>query len=557
MRVAVAAPRKNMTKNPPDFSPEFDLARLAQREGDYGLAKARFENILIKHPDDFDALNRLGEICIQLKQFDEAVAYLTKLESLRPSDDATLCNLAVALMHQGMLGLAEIKLLCAIQINPSSFNAYINLGSLKSYQGDPKGLLHCSLKAVELDPGSDKAYLNLGAALEKLAQFDAAKIAFETALDLNPKCIEASMNLAHLEAHHGDVARAVQLYETVLHDLPATEAARADLIKYSLSYQYLRQGRLAEGWDYYDFGFDPFIPLNASRSPARTFIAPEWDGSPLEGRRLLVWREQGVGDEIMFMTCLPELERAGGPVVIECEPRLVTTIARSFPSMSVRAENFRLVPGMRSLAEDYDVQIAVGSLPRLFRQTLSDFARSVAYIKPDPEKVEKFKQRLATDGQHRRKIGICWRSGMLDPLRNQHYCGLPDWGSIFSLPDCDLVNLQYGDCEEELREAEQLFGVSILRWSDLDLKNDFDSVWALMASLDSVVTVGTAVCSMAGALGINTKLLQIKNEWTQLGTNFYPFFPAVRVFNPVDGEILSACLPEIALKLLQDFQNPH
>ena len=124
-------------------------------------------------------------------------------------------------------------------------------------------------------------------------------------------------------------------------------------------------------------------------------------------------------------------------------------------------------------------------------------------------------------------IGICWRSGVFSIGRNLNYTALIDWKELLSCDDFQFVNLQYGECENELIEVEQSLGVQILRWPDLDLKNDLENVLALIKNLDSVVTVGTAVSSLSASCNIPTFIL-MKQSWLMLGQiNNYPWYECV------------------------------
>ena len=148
------------------------------------------------------------------------------------------------------------------------------------------------------------------------------------------------------------------------------------------------------------------------------------------------------------------------------------------------------------------------------------------------------------------KIGICWRSGYLNPERNFEYTKLTDWGPIFSIENVDFINLQYSECEQELREAESLFDVKIVRWPELDLKNDFDSTGALIANLDLVVTVGTAVNPLAASIGTPVYLMSGQG-WPNLGTNYYPWFSSVTCFFPTVNGDVSSCILGVAAAISQ------
>ena len=313
--------------------------------------------------------------------------------------------------------------------------------------------------------------------------------------------VDALINLAEVEARLGDSKASAEIYERVLKLLPKEAEQRAEAVKFYASFEYFKQGVLEKGCDYYEGGFSPLVPAKSARTPRRDFDVPRWDGQPLNGKTLLVWREQGLGDELLFYTCLHELKDMGGKVIVECDKRLVEVMARSFPEFTIRPEIFLPQQEGRSPFADFDYHLPAGSLMRYFRPTIESFNRSGAYIKPDPAKVAKFEKRLAPYKDDYRLVGICWRSGKLDPVRNLSYTMLDEWGEVLQTPGFKFVNLQYGECEAELKEAEEKYGIEILRWTDLNLRNDLGDIFALMTCLDAVASVQTAVLVMAGAIG--------------------------------------------------------
>ena len=144
----------------------------------------------------------------------------------------------------------------------------------------------------------------------------------------------------------------------------------------------------------------------------------------------------------------------------------------------------------------------------------------------DPARAKDIEARLAPY-EDKLLIGICWRSGVFSIQRNMNYTHLSDWKELLIKENIQFVNLQYGDCETELTEVEQALGVSILRWPDIDLKNDLESLIALIQQLECVITVGTAVSSLAAATGVTTFLLS-KKVWLMLGEESrYPWFDCV------------------------------
>jgi hypothetical protein len=320
---------------------------------------------------------------------------------------------------------------------------------------------------------------------------------------------------------------------------------------HNTAFAYLRLGQLEMGWERLEHGFSPLIDSSRGRRPQRHFNVPRWKGEALNGKRLMVWREQGLGDEIMFGSMLAELASLDGQVILECEPRLVGLMARSFPQFQVRSELYRAAYPHDSPHDDYDLQIPVGSLAAIYRQSIEDFDRSAPYLVADPDKVADYAQRLQAVAGPKKRVGICWRSGMVSPTRGNSYTLLTDWDALFKDPDVCIVNLQYGKSEDELCEVEKTYGIQIVRWEDTNLQSDIEAVAAIMANLDVVCTVGTVVAQIGGALGIPTLLCANVYNWTSFGTKRYPFFPDIHLIVDQDNSDMQVAAQQATSIVLQ------
>lgn len=505
-------------------------------------AISNFVAYLKIHPKDYIAALDLGELYMRAEQFDEACKVYAKILDYKPKDAVSASNLGGALLRAGRAEDAKALLLYALELDPKNVHARINLGGVYQALGDRKANLDNALEAVSLMPSSSLAFNNLGSALSDMALFNEAKHAYETAVMLEPTQVDALINLAGAESRAGDPARSAEMYERVIRLLPPQEKMRADAVKFYAAFEYLKQGNLEKGWDYYDGGFSLLVPLAGARSPRRRFDVPMWAGESLAGKTLMVWREQGIGDELLFYTCLHDLRDLGAKVIVESDKRLVSVLQRSFPEFLVRPEAFLPQCEGKALHADFDFHIPVGSLMRLFRPSFESFAGHGSFIKTDPQKVEKFRERLAPLKKGRKLAGICWRSGRLDPVRNLGYTTLDEWDPILKTPGLTFVNLQYGECEAEVVAAEERNGIEIIRWPDLNLKDDLDDVFALMQCLDVVVSVQTAVLIMGGCVGAPTVGVKA-GGWIHFGV-----YPQNIWFDRVEVTGLGEHLPD---KILQ------
>jgi tetratricopeptide (TPR) repeat protein len=497
--------------------------------------------IISQPKPEFQQLSPLGKQLMNIGRFALAGRIFARWAEMHPKNIMAWSNLGGCLARMNLLKQAKDVLLHAISIDPSYVGARVNICGVYQALGEHKLALESALAAVQADPKSYLAFNNLGTALKEMGFNDEAKHAFETSLMLSKDMFFPKFNLAKIEAESGNPELAIIHFEELLKEEMRNRGANIDMIKYALGFEYLKCGRISEGFAYYEKGFSEKIPSRIARHPHRKFYVPQWDGTELKaGQRIMVWREQGVGDEVMFGACLPLLEKTGAKIILEIDKRLITVFQRSFPDFEVREQKFSPNDGLIQTVQDYDFHISIGSLYKHFIKSIDDMGYLSSYIRPNSELVQKFAERLDNTGT-KRKIGICWRSGTLATNRNSAYTHLVDWAGIFNMPDTVFVNLQYGDCEEELREAESLHNIKIHRWDDVDLKEDLESVFALMHNLDGFVSVGTAVVPFAGAVGLSG-VAMLKKGWVLLGCeDKYPWFPGIKpVVIPSNGFVAQA-----------------
>lgn len=280
-------------------------------------------------------------------------------------------------------------------------------------------------------------------------------------------------------------------------------------------------GRLDLAWDYLESRLAP--GWKRVMTPERDFPMPMWRGEPPAGKAILVWREDGLGDEIVYSSCLPDLVATGALVTYECHPRLLSIFDRSFPDATVRPAP--LVEGEVRDYAGFDYHLPLQSLMKHFRRRLTDFPRR-PHFTPLPERSALWRARIAALGPGQ-TIGIAWKSGNHNALRDRYYAPLADWEPVLRLQGCRFVNLQYGQCDEELDQAEQAFGIRIHRWDDLDLRGDFEGQLALIANLDLVVTAPITPIHLAGAVGAHGLLASTLPSPKALGQDHYPWYAGI------------------------------
>lgn len=495
------------------------------RDGSYLKAIEILDKYLKNSPTDHSGLMLRGEAFLRNEQFELALIDYAKVVETDNKNILALNNFSLALIRCNKPHEAKEIIQYIHELDPDNFGGFINLGKIHQTLGEYEDAVNSAMRAIQIDPKSSLAYLNLGTAIGALGHTESAKEAFLMSNFLDSTNITAKINIAQIEDKAGNYSEAILMYENIL-NLKNITPLESDLIKYYLSYSYLCIGQLEKGWNLYDHGFSRLLPFGASRSP-RKFNQPQWNGNFAESKTILIWREQGLGDEILFSSCLNDVHDLDLKIIFECDPRLVDIYQRTYPKFTVRRELFQ--EDFYSPHNDFELYIALGSLPKYFRNNIKDFERQPTIWKPLPEYVNIVRGKLQTYN-NKILIGICWRSSLLSVDRNLHYTVLRDWEPLLRNPSYQFVNLLHGDCEAEISEVEKIFGINILRWNDIDLKNDLETVLALVTELDFVVSIGSAVSVIAAAGGVKTLVL-LQESWVHLGhPEKYHWFPNVVPF---------------------------
>lgn len=519
-------------------------------------AEALYREILAADPDDPEVLQRLGAALAAHgdDHLDEALALLHRAaEVAGPADAATAGlhnNLGNALRRAARHGEAEAELRSVVAAVPDHWEAWHNLGQTLHEAGRDDEAAAALRRSMALRPEYTANYYALGATLTALGRLNAAVAMFRRAIELGHRDNDVVSHLAVVHRQLGELDHAEQLLREVVAAVPHSASANSNLAVVlaqtgqfdesriyhdrameldpdhvpfvaNRAYARLTAGDIPGAWTDWERAID-----NGPRGRERPFTARRWQGEDVRDARVLVYREQGVGDEILFASCYPDLVERAGSVMIESDPRVATLFARSFAPAEARPQTLDGY-GRETVAEiDADVVVPAGSLPVFLRRTLDEFPERDSYLVADPARVEAWRERLADAGDGPR-VGISWRSKLMTAERRLEYTRLSEWGGIFSVPGVTFFNLQYDECEQDLADAERRFGVTVHRYADVDYMNDFESVAALMANLDLVVAPRNAVAMLAGALGVPTVMMGNRWDWSDLGTDTCPWLPAV------------------------------
>ena len=537
-------------------------AGLAKKDAqDYQGACRNFEEALALDPDHVDAHHWLGILLARdPSTYSASVQHLERALALDPHIPAGWVDLGCVYYFQRDLVKAAASFRAALAVTPELVSAHANLGLvLKESSRREEALVHLR-RAHELAPEADGTLRNLVTTLIECDLCEEALAVASAAVERNPAAYEARLFLAFAQLKLNEPEAALACYDDALkirsddpelyyhrglafQDLGRLPEAFADYERahvlqpgfatFHRTLAYLLVGDFQRGWESYEerhLSTDSVVLRTSSRS--------RWDGSsPLAGRTILVFSEQGLGDEIMFASILPQLISVAGHCIIECDRRLLGIFRRSFPTATVYAATpDRTVPP-EIATRKIDFEVAAGSLPRYFRRSLDEFPRHSGYLRADPQRVAAWRERLARLGPGL-KVGISWTGGVRKTRRALRSIPLGRLLPVLTTPEARFISLQYTpEAAAEIAEAEKKHPVRIEQWADAI--EDYEETAALVLALDVVVSVCTSIVHLSGSLGQRVWVMApYSPEWRYgFSGESMPWYPSVRMFRqPAFGE---------------------
>ncbi len=462
-----------------------------------------YEKVLELDPDINETYHNLGLLAWRLELHDAALQFLQIYMAREPDSIDGPNNFASVLRDMGRYEDAIEVLRSAILSHEDSHLLWNSLGTILNDCGQLEDALTFYDEAIRLKPDFARAYFNRGNAKLFLGPLEGALQDFDKALE-NPDSDYDKMHMSY---------------------------ARAQCL--------LAMGNLKEGWPAYEARMDPRYPGAAKFVLPLTRWQPE-DG--LEGKRFVLVGEQGLGDEVMFLSVLADMKKAIGPegkLSVACERRLVPLLKAVHqdiefgPHLTIRdnGQPARLVPWVSARPQEFDCWAPMASVMATLRPTLKSFPKK-AFFKPNKKRSSAWKQEL-THGKDVPLIGLAWKSLKTDAKRSRFYAPFEHMGPLFDTP-VKFVCLQYGDVEAEIEYARKHFGVDILLPEDIDLRNDLENLTDLASAMDLVIGPMNASTNLAMAAGVETWIMDGSGlAWAYLGERTsIPWYKDGRVFWP-------------------------
>lgn len=472
-----------------------------QRLGRAKPAESSYRRSLAVNPAEVPAWEGLAALHRETKDHDRALLILLRAAALSRLVPTTLANLAEAYRSCGQYIPALRCARHALGLAPDLGLGASALASTYSEVAEDRKATTWARRALQLDPENGALMINLGILLKGEGRLRQAQVMLRAGLARSPN------------DPNGHLALATAL---------------------------LADGQVREGFSEYEWRHAP------SGTLYDLLPAPRWDGQPLDRGTLLVWGEQGVGDEVLFIQYLRLLRSRASRIVVECDRRLVTMFERSFPDVSFVA---RTSPPARCLYEEtIAAQIAMVSVPDAMELDKTHLRSEGAYLVPDHARAVSLRPALDGLGD-RPRVGIAWRSVRKTPAAARVHAALEEWQPILSVPGIAFINLQYGDVRHEIATAKRQCGAEIAIVPELDLFNDLEGVLALGSLLDLVIASGTSASYFPPACGIEAWQLQWRLAYLALGEDTYCFYPRARGFVREPGESWSRPIAEAASAL--------
>ncbi len=502
----------NDLSSPPPAPMTAEVARLRSRaaeqaaSGQLSDAIATYRQALTDAPDHPAILADLGRLALRMGEATTAEALFGRVYQADPSNPEAADDLAQALREQARYDDAIAVLSRVLEVSPAEPSLWNTLGTIFNAQGDSRAALISFDEALRLAPPFAAALYNRSGVLMDQGRTQAALA----------DC-DAALAIAIAAPGGGD---------------PGERA----MMRLGRAMMLLALGRLEEGWPAYEARLDPALPNAPTFEVPGSRLGPD---TPFAGLNLLAVGEQGLGDEVLFASLVPDLLRAlepQGQLTLTAEPRLVPLFARSFPTARVIAHatvhqegrSRRTIPDISAIA-GRQAWTPIASLLTRLRPGIEAFNAEAGYLRPDPARVAYWRAALA-DAPPGRRIGLTWRSGLMTSQRRRSYAPLPQWREVLATPGVRWIHLQYGDCDAELAAAEAEFGLKIWRPPGIDLRQDLDDLAALSCALDLVIGTPNATTSLAAACGVQTWFVTAPGGWIQLGTDGHPWYANARLF---------------------------
>jgi tetratricopeptide (TPR) repeat protein len=506
------------------------LGVVAYQSGRAGVA-VRLIRRAIDHRSDIAAYHaNLGLALAALGKLDEALTCYQAALDLQPLYPEVLCNLGAALGRLGRPAEAVAAYQRSLSLRPEQPETHYNLATLLAAQNQLSDAVRCYREAIRLKPDYPEAVNNLGISLVNLGRVEDAVACYRQALALRAGDPAVQNNLGAALAELGELKEAADCYRIVLSLDPTHAEAH-----YNLARTLLAKGDMAAGWPAFEWRWR----TQQLRAATRPFVQPQWRGEAGQAQTLLIHAEQGFGDTLQFCRFAPLAATRGLRVILEV-PEPLVRLMRSLPGVAQVVARGERLPR-------FDLHCPMMSLPLAFGTTLQTIPTAVPYLCADPAQTADWRARIASSGAGLLRVGLVWAgaprpdSASLSAIDRRRSLAPEMLAPLFAVSGLQFFSLQKAGPRPPPHFPLVDFMAEM---------HDFADTSALVAQLDLVISVDTAVAHLAAALGKPVWLLSRfdacwrwhadRGDSPQLDNpRDCPWYPQLRVYRqPAPGDWL-------------------
>lgn len=415
-----------------------------------------------------------------------------------------------------------------LDVEPDQPDALNLLGAIHGARGDHDTAIALIQRAVGQRPNFASAHYNLGLMHHQRSDYAEAAEAYGRAIAQNPHHADAMRDLATVSTELGRHDDALAYYTQAITSAP--DNAKTMFMR---SLHMLSCGDLKAGFEHYD---SRFAVLDKARAAFRPEPPPYWAGESLYNKRLLLWTEQGLGEELLsvgLIQRLPHLRTTS--VAVECSQRLVPVLRRSCPEYEIFSWNDHEIVAKRQASSQkaFDVQCPALNLAQYVELDGAPAASPDAFITPDPLALDRLRQKYAALANGRKVVGVSWHSAVSERGKKKSF-PLAALAPILEEDNMFLVSLQYGDHSDEIAQVQNDLGTQLYVDPEVEQLGELDPVFAQIAAMDLIVTCSNSVAHMGGAVGVPTWVILPRGTGAPwfwfLERGDSPWYASVRLF---------------------------
>jgi tetratricopeptide (TPR) repeat protein len=473
--------------HPKHFDSLYLAGVLLTQTQQFQLALTLFDRANVIQPNHFELHYNRANAFFGLELYKEALQGYSRAIELRPNYALAFLGQSNVLTKLEAHEHAASSIDCAIKLMPDYELLFFNRGNIMDILGKPEEAIRCFDRAIKLEPNYAQAWLNRSNILGSCKRFDEANQGYRKVIELNPLDPDAYINLAVNYLALRDFDKAIEQYEKSIEVAPHNADAH-----HAFSHCLLQAGDFDRAWSEYQWRWD--AKSNDSRRKLLT-IQPAWTPGK-KSENLLIWAEQGVGDEIFWGTNFKAAQQLANKLTVQTDPRLIPLFSRSLPDIQFVSSK-QPVPQTA-----YDAHLPMGDLGQALKlnaQSIQKFAGP--YLKADAARAKKIRSELCPKGK--KLCGVSWKSSNKD-IGAKKSMRLEDLLPALRMPGVVFVNLQYGDVAQEIADLKAEHGIEILQYSEVDNFNDLDGLANLIEACDAVLTTSNSTAHLAGALNKET-----------------------------------------------------